>query len=281
MADYTLTDGVLSVAPGTRYIRSQEFSEREDIRKIVIPAGVGFMEDECFTGCPYLEEVLLPEGLVNIGPAAFGDCTGLHTVHLPQSLRSIDSGAFLFCQSLKRIALPDSLETIGEMAFQDSGLTEVCVPASVVKIEECAFFSCESLRRADVLGKKTSIGKNAFGCNDLLTEGFIAPGYPTDPDAAAQLLYTLLWCSCPTRHGEAVSCRAQAYIQNNQQIIVERILKTNNIPAMTGLAELGVLAPEAIASGFVEALKTNRTELSALLLKMQQNTCRDEEEFAL
>lgn len=281
MADYTLTDGVLSVVPGTRYIRSQEFSEREDIRKVVIPAGVGFMEDECFTGCPNLEEVLLPEGLVNIGPAAFGDCTGLRTVHLPRSLQSIDSGAFLFCQSLKHIVFPDSLETIGEMAFQDSGLTEVSIPASVSKIEDCAFFSCESLRRADVLGKETSIGQDAFGCNDLLTEGFIAPGYPADSDAAAELLYTLLWCSCPTRHGETVSGRAQAYIRNNQQIIMERILKMNHIPAMTGLAELGLLSSESVASGLVEALKSGRTELSALLLKMQQNTCWDEEEFAL
>lgn len=281
MADYTLTDGVLSVVPGTRYIRSQEFSEREDIRKVVIPAGVGFMEDECFTGCPNLEEVLLPEGLVNIGPAAFGDCTGLRTVHLPQSLRSIDSGAFLFCQSLKHIAFPDSLETIGEMAFQDSGLTEVSVPASVVKIEECAFFSCESLRRADVLGKETEIGRDTFGCNDLLTEGYIAPGYPMDSDAAAELLYTLLWCSCPTRHGETVSRRAQAYIRKNQQIIMERIQKMNNIPAMTGLAELGLLASETVASGLMEALKCGRTELSALLLKMQQKVSWDEEEFAL
>lgn len=281
MADYTLTDGVLSVLPGTRYIRSQEFSEREDIRKAVIPVGVGFMEDECFTGCPNLEEVVLPEGLVNIGPAAFGDCTGLHTVHLPRSLRSIDSGAFLFCRSLKRIALPDSLETIGEMAFQDSGLTEVSIPAAVSRIEDCAFFSCESLRRADVLGKETSIGQDAFGCNDLLTEGFIAPGYPTDSDAAAELLYTLLWCSCPTRHGEAVSGRAQAYVRKNQQIIMERILKMNHIPAMTGLAHLGLLAPEIVASGLMEALKSGRTELSALLLKMQQQVCRDEEEFAL
>lgn len=281
MADYTLTDGVLTVLPGTRYIRSQEFSEREDIRKVVIPAGVGFMEDECFTGCPGLETVVLPEGLVNIGPAAFGDCTGLREVQLPRSLRSIDSGAFLFCSSLKHIAFPDSLESIGEMAFQDSGLTEVCIPASVARIEECAFFSCESLRRAEVLGAETEIGRDAFGCNDLLTEGYIAPGYPADPDAAAQLLYTLLWCSCPTRHGQAVSARAQSYIRNNQQLIMERILKMNNIPAMTGLAELGLLEPDIIASGFVEALKNGRTELSALLLKMQQSVRRDEEEFAL
>ena len=281
MAEYTLTDGVLTILPGTRYICSQEFSERDDIHRVVIPVGVGFMEDECFAGCQNLEEVSISEGMISIGPAAFGECSALKEVHLPGTLKSIDSGAFLFCESLKNILLPDCLESIGEMAFQGSGLVRISVPASVSRIEECAFFSCEALRRADVLGKETYIGRDAFGCNDLLTEGFIASGYPKDADAAAKLLYTLLWCGTFERHEESTSERARAYIQNNQQIIMERILKTNNIPAMTGLEKLGLLSSETIASGLVEALKNNRTELSALLLKMQRSVGLSEEEFEL
>ena len=58
--DYQISDGVLTIAPGITYIRSQQFAQRDDIVEAVIPRGVGFMEDECFAECPSLERVMLP-----------------------------------------------------------------------------------------------------------------------------------------------------------------------------------------------------------------------------
>lgn len=281
MNDYQLTDGVLTLSPGTTYIRSQQFCQREDIRKVIIPEGVGFMEDECFTECQELEEVILPEGLINIGPAAFAVCPKLRKINIPSTVKSIDSGAFIFCDELREIELPDKLETVSEYAFQNTGLETVRVPASVKIIEECGFFSCENLRRADVLGENTAIGTDAFGSNYKLVEGYIAPGYPEKTDNAAELLYTLLWCSCPDRHSAVTTARAERFIRQNEAIIMERILKADNVPAMTGLAGRGLLSAEMINHCIQQTLLEGKTELTALLLKAKNAAESDEGEFEL
>lgn len=278
---YQLFDGVLHFAPGTQYIRSQIYCAKSDVKKIIIPPGTGFMEDECFAECPELEEAVLPEGLVNIGPASFADCPKLRAVNIPSTVRSIDTGAFFGCASLREVLLPPGLERISELAFQESGLEAVAVPESVKSIEECAFFSCERLRRADVNGFSTLIGQDAFGSDYALAEGYIAPGYPEICDNAAELLYTMLWCSCPGRHDARISRRAEEFIRKNEELVMERILKFNNLPAMTGLAERALLSSAAINDALQTALRNGHTELAALLLQAKTAAASSEEEFDL
>lgn len=279
--DFEIIDGVLNIAPGTAYIRSQAFCGHDDIVKVVIPDGVGFMEDECFTECPELKEVCLPEGLINIGPAAFAECPQLCRINLPKSIKSIDCGAFFYCESLREITLPDGLESIGEYAFQNTGLESVSVPESVKSLDECAFFSCENLRKICVAGADTKLGTDCFGSNYKLIEGYVAGGYPENADFAAELLYTLLWCSCPQRHTEATSRRAISYIKSHEGLIMERILKADNTPAMTGLAQLGLLSSGTVNEALRQTLAAGQTELSALLLKAKNAVSNSEEEFEL
>ena len=279
--DFEILDGVLRMAPGTAYIRSQAFCGRDDIVKVIIPDGVGFMEDECFTECPELREVCLPDGMVNIGPAAFAECAQLSRIRLPQSLKSIDCGAFFYCESLREIELPCGLESIGEYAFQNTGLESVSVPETVTNIDECAFFSCENLRKICVAGADTRLGTDCFGSNYQLVEGYVAGGYPQHADFTAELLYTLLWCSCPQRHTEETSRRAINYIKSHEGLLMERILKADNVPAMTGLAQLGLLSSETLNEALRQTLAAGKTELSALLLKAINLASDSEEEFAL
>lgn len=279
--DYQITDGRLIISRGTTYIRSQQYAGREDITSVVIPAGVGMMEEECFTECVNLRECVLPEGLINVGGAAFAGCVELGSVNIPESVRSIDCGAFFSCEEIHEIKFPAKLESIGEYSFQNSGLERVCVPPSVKEIGDCAFFSCESLVRADVLGSSTRLGIDCFGSSYKLVEGYIAPGYPEGSDLAAELLYTLLWCSCPERHGEEISERAKEYITGHEDIILERIVKSDNVPAMNGLAQLGLLSPELLNRYIQKALESERTELTALLLKAKNAAASAEGEFEL
>lgn len=279
--DFELNDGVLSIAPGATYVRSQQFCGRDDIIKVIIPEGVGFMEEECFTECPELREVILPEGLINIGAAAFADCPKLESIDLPRSLKTIDCGAFFCCEALRNIDFPNGLESIGEYAFQSTGLECVYIPESVRRIEECAFFSCENLRKITVMSAETGLGVDCFGSNYKLVEGFVAGGYPENADFTAELLYTLLWCSCADRHGEAASKRAITYIESHEGLILERIVKAENVPAMTGLAKLGLLSPDTINEYLRQTLTAGQTELSALLLKAKNAVSNSEEEFEL
>ena len=279
--DYKLSEGVLYIAPGTQYVRSQIYCTKDDVKRIVIPEGVGFMEDECFAECGGLESVSLPEGLINIGPAAFADCPMLSEINIPSTVKSIDTGAFFACTALGAVTLPEGLETVSEMAFQESGLESIVIPGSVTAVESAAFFSCDNLRHADVLNANAVLGQDAFGSSYKLVEGYIAPGYPRYCDPAAELLYTLLWCSCPEKHGDALSRRAEAFIRAKEELIMERILKYNNVPAMTGLARRGVLSGEIISTALQAALQEGQTEITALLLEAKNAAASAEEEFEL
>ena len=102
-----------------------------------------------------------------------------------------------------------------------------------------------------------------------------------EESGSAELLYTLLWCSCPERHGEAVSRRAEDFIRSREGLIMERILKMNNIPAMTGLSGTGLLSAPMIDESLKTALKEGLNEISALLLKAKTAASPWEGDFEL
>ncbi len=227
--------------------------------KLTLPESA-FYENESLTA------LSLPEGVEIIGAAAFAGCTSLTHIQLPSSLREIGEGAFLGCTSLRTILLPKRLITIGDMAFWGSGLETVAIPETVTHIGDNAFWDCPNLSRADVLNSHAHIGTNAFGNCPALIAGYMAPGFPAEDSAPAKLLYSLLWCSCPDRHTPLTSAKAQQFIREKEDLIMERILKTNNIPAMTGLADRRLLTTKNIDSYLCQSLELGLTEITALLL---------------
>ena len=257
------------------------YAGRDDIRRVILSEGVTAIGNEAFTGCTALEEVILPRTMTEIGAAAFAGCERLSEIELPSSLLSIGEGAFLDCTALHQINLPQGLQIIEPMAFWNSGLYAVEVPESVVRIGETAFWTCENLRRANVLGCNTVIEKNAFGSDYALIEGYMAPGYPNEDSAPAELQYTLLWCSCPERHTEEVSHRAKALIRAQEGLIMERILKYDNAPALSGLVRQHLLEPANIDGYLRMASDRNQTDLVALLLEAKRNQRQADTDFEL
>lgn len=278
---FNITDGVLTLSAELRYLKSQQFAGVDEIKKVIIPSGIGFFEEEVFAECENLEEVVLPEGLINLGVASFTACAKLKKINLPSTLKSIEDGAFLFCEELKEVTFPQGLESVCDLAFQDTGLQRVYFPPSVSFIGEEAFFECANLERIDIINPDAHIGINAFGSCYRLIEGYVAPGYPADTSRPAELLYSMLWATCPDRHTVAVSDRATDFIVSNESLIMERIFKYNNIPAMTGIASRHLLNPLNIDSYVSQSLELNLTEITALLLKCKGTQRTEESEFEL
>lgn len=274
-------DGTLVIPHDLEQIPEGVCTGREDIRRIILPQTVYSIGPEAFAECTALEEVVFPDSFLHVSAAAFLNCSALSRVTLSRNLQSINEGAFLGCTSLKTIDLPDTLEYIAEMAFWGSGLEGITVPAQVRNISENAFWDCAGLRRADVPGANTRIGKNAFGNCPLLTEGFIAPGYPDDDSPPAQLLYTLLWCSCPQWHTPATARRATEFIRQQEELVMERILKSRNVPALNGIVSQGLLEPSHVDGYLRECAGIGATELTALLLQAKHSTSETQEEYDL
>lgn len=251
------------------------------------PEGENTVPQEYMTGSTAIRELILPEGVLFVGAAAFAECTNLRRVVLPSTLKAINYGAFLCCSSLTEITFPEGLEEIQETAFWGCGLRRVRLPKSVTFVGEHAFWENEHLVRADVLNPQAWLEKDVFGSCYHLTEGYIAPGYPSDDvvdssrfcqaeRGAGNLLYTLLWCSCPEKHTAETTARAEAFIRANQNLIMEWILRENNVAAMTTVAQRHLLDAESV-DGYVEqALRNHCPELTALLLECKGAERTDE-----
>ena len=279
--DLQVHEGTLLIPSHMEQIPEGACTGRTDIRRVIIPETVYSIGPEAFAECTALEEVVFPDSFLHISAASFLNCSALSRVVLSRNLQTVNEGAFLGCTALKGIQFPQTLEFIGEMAFWGAGLEEVTVPRQVRRISENAFWDCAGLQRADVLGADTHIERNAFGNCPLLTEGFIAPGYPDDDSPPAQLLYTLLWCSCPERHTSATARRAGEFIRSQEELVMERILKTGNVPALAGLVSQGLLTPAHVDGYIQTCARSGSTELTALLLQAKGPADPMEEEFDL
>jgi len=87
------------------------------IQSVVIPMGVGFIDERAFMGCSFLKDVSLPNTLISLGRRAFFNCSMLENINIPRSLLVIEDGAFYNCRSLMEIDIPDTLKSLGSRAF--------------------------------------------------------------------------------------------------------------------------------------------------------------------
>jgi len=279
--DLIVNDGTLVIPPDLGSIPDSSCAGRTDIRRIVFPPTIYSIAPEAFAECTALKEVVFPDSFLHVSAAAFLYCRSLSRVILSKNLRSIEEGAFLGCTALSQIELPETLESIGEMAFWGSGLDEIVIPQRVKRIGENAFWDCAGLHHTDVLGSKTVIEKNAFGNCPSLKEGFIAPGFPEDNSPPAQLLYTLLWCTCPERHTAETAARASAFVKAKEELVMEQIIKGHNTAALAGLVSRKLLDPAHVDEYIRICAQSGKTELTALLLQAKGSAAWVEEEFEL
>ena len=228
-----------------------------------------------------MEKTVIDGSLIKDGrltEGAFMEDDSRISVVIPEGVTDIGEVAFYGCSNLKQIVFPESLKFIREEAFGETALEEVLLPPGLELIEEKAFFSCEALRRIEVPGKDTMLGPDAFGCCELLHEGYIAAGFPEDIRHHEELQYTLLWCSCPERHSAETCARAEAFIHKYEDLIMEWVIKYNNIPAMSGISRLGLLNGDTDRY-ISDANRAGRSEITALLMSMRGGF--DESEFEL
>ena len=256
--DFQIENGILTLNPGTEYMEAEKFAERDDIF-----------------------EVILPDGLRHISMACFTSCNNLRKVNIPSTVEVIDDGAFLMCESLAEIFFPDGLKSINDLAFQSTMLEKITVPESVTHIGEEAFFDCVNLREANVLNPECEILGDGFGSCENLIRGYIAPGYPAETLPGTELLYSLLWAGCPEKHSETTSKRAESFIRNNETLVMERILKYNNVCAMTGISSRKLLDVKNIDKYVKQTTLNKQTELTTLLIKAKGENRMNMEEFEL
>lgn len=226
-------------------------------------------------------EFIIDDAKINNGrltEGAYVQNESITSVVIPEGVTDIGEIAFYGCINLREVSFPSTLKYIREEAFGESGINEVVLPAGLELVGEKAFFSCDSLRRIDIPGRDTIIESDAFGCCNNLIEGYIAAGFPQGIRHHEELQYTLLWCSCPSRHDRETSERAADFIRKYEDLIMEWIIRQNNIPAMSGIVREGLLRGDT--GKYIQAANlAGRSEITALLMSVRGHF--DEGEFEL
>ena len=120
-------DLVIPPKLGINRIGEKAFAQTT-ITSVVIPVGVGYIDERAFMGCSFLKAVTLPNTLISLGKRAFFNCFLLEKINLPRSLVAIEEGAFFNCQSLQEMDIPDSIKKLGSRAFSGcSGLQKLSI----------------------------------------------------------------------------------------------------------------------------------------------------------
>ncbi len=181
MAELIITDvnGKESIfnSKSEKCISDSEFSNRNDIQKIIIPEGIVIIDDDAFEYCQSLEEITLPQSLLEIATGAFKGCSKLKKITLPTYLRHIGLKAFkstgLKIVSVRTCEAKNEPEVdefcypkISHDAFTDCiDLTEVTIPDNIIWIEDNAFHNCPKLKKVTFPPSLYSIGSFCFsGC---------------------------------------------------------------------------------------------------------------------
>ena len=79
-------------------------------KKIVIPEGITYIDDNAFEDCHRLEEIVLPESMETISEDAFIDCISLKFLRIPAKCRYLGEDALVGCESLEEIIIDDDCD---------------------------------------------------------------------------------------------------------------------------------------------------------------------------
>ena len=100
------------------------YSERAQIKKIVIESGVTSIGDRAFYNCTELTEVTIGTGVKTVGTYAFRGCSALKNVTIPSNVTELKDSAFRLCSALELVLFEGNAPGIGTYTFGDcaSGL---------------------------------------------------------------------------------------------------------------------------------------------------------------
>lgn len=124
---------------------------------------VTHINNYAFSKNTQLRSIVLPRTVTYLDVCVFASCSNLKTASLPGSIPSIPHGCFEGCTSLEEVSLADGLVEIGHSAFSHSGLHTITIPSTVKSIRDFAFEKCPSLTTVVVQASTPpALGSNTF-----------------------------------------------------------------------------------------------------------------------
>lgn len=168
--------GELFFADGIEFIKSSEFEEREDIRKVYLSSSIKEIGMKAFFKCPNLEEIIFPSGTLceRIGREAFFGCKKLKEINFPYSLKVVEDYAFTSCVLVPELIFRSKVSFIGRYAFAYCPkIKKISVPQECTIMRGAFKYTCN----VDTF----SIGRKEYRCvNNFFSFAVVLKEIPRD-----------------------------------------------------------------------------------------------------
>lgn len=128
------------------------YSNRNNIKSVVVQEGVQALGDNWFVGFIKIVSVELPDSLVKIGANCFKNCSSLAGITIPANCTELYNNIFYGCTALKWAVLPnDSSASTYSHIIPDgtfnrcTSLEQVYVGSGFTGIDKNVFYNCSAL----------------------------------------------------------------------------------------------------------------------------------------
>ena len=143
-ASYTLPEAYQSYASSIQNIAPNDNNNAPGIGWLKFPINLTEIPERLFKDCANLKTVMIPDGVRYIQSNAFMGCANLEDVKFGGKVEVIDTWAFEDC-NLSSVYLPNSLTYLGQACFRNNPLSTIHIPESVTTIGLNPFSDCENL----------------------------------------------------------------------------------------------------------------------------------------
>ena len=139
-----------------------------NIKSVIIPDTVKYIDEDAFCGCTSLVDISIPDSVIEIGEGAFGYCTSLSEITLPNKIGNVEKSLFLGCEALTEIIIPASVKYIGDWAFAECrSLKNIIISAGVEDIGFGILQRCDGLETI-IVDKNNKFYDSRENCNAII-----------------------------------------------------------------------------------------------------------------
>lgn len=160
---------IVIIPDGVEMIDYDFISKFKNLKKIILPNTLKYIDNETFKNCTTLEEISIPDSIEQIGYEAFSGCSSLKKINLPNKYFYIQPYAFKDCTSLIEFTLPSEIKYLEEEIFYGcTNLKKLNCSQEIEHIEPYALYNCKNLRGFQISKTTKFIGEFAmYGCDSI------------------------------------------------------------------------------------------------------------------
>ncbi len=142
--DYSIENGVLTIAEGVTVIEPLAFKDNMDFEKLILPDTVEEICGAAFLNCKRLREVVFSKNLRRLDYNSFGS-TDIEILRFPDSLETIENFSFYGCSRLREVYFGRGLKHFAPQCFGCSSLKKAVFPENSMIVPAENFSACHDI----------------------------------------------------------------------------------------------------------------------------------------